>query len=88
MATNDKENESIIFINAKPTLPWAAHAHWAKLQTDIECATSFWWVKGAVGVEERKRKGDLPLGSDIGSMIERNAYRIKVIDYNMRRSGW
>lgn len=87
--TLDKENESIIFVNTKPTYPPVVPGtHWAKLNTDIECATSFWWAKGAVGVEERNRQGDLPAGSDSGSMIKRNTYRIKLIDFNIRNAGW
>ena len=85
--TLDKEEDSIIFINAWPTLPREAIAHWAKLRTEIECTTSFCWVKGAVAVEEGKRQGKLPTGSDIGSIIKRNNYRIQVIDFTMQDSG-
>ena len=57
MATNDKENESIIFINTKPTYPpGVTGAHWAKLQADIECATSFFVGERCCGPRGKKRR--------------------------------
>ena len=77
----------MIFIIARPTLTREAIAHCAKLRTDIECITSLCWVKGVVAAEKGKREGKLPMGSDIGSMIKRNNYRIQVINSTMQDSG-
>lgn len=87
-ATENKDIQTIFFVNFPPKLSGAPQKKLIKVMESIQSWQSWSSTICEGKVQEQIDKKALPADSSAKSMMARSTYRSKVFDYLMRKSSW